>query len=90
MAQTELKFNDPEEVQGPEDVMLPKHAHPMQVRSELSKLLMQGVLEADEMDTMYEAWLDGRGEGGLESAVDTLEAEGVVDADEAEDLRSRL
>lgn len=61
MSESEL-MNDPEEVEGPDDVSFPKHTHHFKVRSELTKLVEEGCLDNDEADEAYDSWKQRRNE----------------------------
>lgn len=55
-----LQYNEASEIDGPEDVELPKFAHHLKIRSELDKLLQRGLLSADESDELYDEWKELR------------------------------
>lgn len=52
----ELTFNDPGEVEGADDVQLPRYAHHLKIRSELTGLVELDKLSNDEADALYDEW----------------------------------
>lgn len=42
------------------DVHFPKHAHHFKVRSELTQLVEQDVIDSEEADEIYEKWIADR------------------------------
>lgn len=59
MSEAEL-MNDPDSVEGPDDVSFPNHTHHFKVRSELTKLVELDCLTNDEADEAYDAWKEAR------------------------------
>lgn len=56
----ELQYNDPDEIESPDDVSFPKHVHHFKVRAELSKLVDMDLLTDDEADDIYDDWKESR------------------------------
>lgn len=59
MSQTEeesLEFNDPDEIESPDDITLPKFAHHLKIRSELNKLAEREIVSWDEADELFDQW----------------------------------
>lgn len=86
MAESELKYNSAEKVEETGEVVLPRAAHPMVVRSELSKLVTVGAIDPGDMDTRYDEWLRERqSQDGIpvEEALGALVEEGVLGQKEA-------
>jgi hypothetical protein len=88
----EPKYNDPEEIESPTDVVLPRTMHHMQAKAELDLLVDAGAIGHEEAERLMMSWqargkLDG--EDVVEAAIDVLEEHGVVPESEAADLRER-
>ena len=58
--QDELIFNDPDKVQSPDDVELPRFAHHLKIRAELTKLVELGLITNAEGDQLYDDWRSTR------------------------------
>lgn len=88
----EPKYNDPEEVDGPGDVNLPATMHHMQARAEIDLLVRAGSLEEAEGEEAMKLW---RAKGELDdesrelAAISVLEDRGLIEAEEAAELREK-
>lgn len=88
----ELKYNDAEDIDGPGDVSLPSTMHHMQVKSELNMLLELGALDERGVEEAMRMWKAKSELGDVdkaEAAIDELEQSGVIDEEEASELRER-
>jgi hypothetical protein len=88
----EPKYNDPDEIDGPEDVTLPGTMHHMQAKAELDLLVQAGALDEDEAHSALKRW-KARGEldtsDRVEAALDVLASEGADPDEVASELRER-
>lgn len=88
----DLKWNDLDDVDGPGDVGIPKTAHHMQAKAEIDILIQEGALDHDEGERALEMWKAEQQMGDETrslGAIAILEERGVIDEEEAEDLRGR-
>lgn len=89
----EPKYNDPDEIDGPDDVRLPSTMHHMQVKAELDLLVRAEVITDDEA---MEAMKDWRARQEMEddrkllAAVNKLEKRGLLEEGQAEGIRERM
>lgn len=83
------KYNDPEEIEGPDDVHIPVTAHHMQAQAELNLLMETGALDEREVEealAMWRAKKEVTNEDRVEAAVDVLLDSDAIDEDLADDI----
>ena len=87
-----LRWNDADEVESPEDVHIPPTAHHMQAKAEVDLLVEKERLTHDEAAKALRMWkAENAGDDDAKlGAIDLLAKHGVIDEDEAEDLRGRI
>lgn len=88
----EPRYNDPEDIEGPEDVNLPSTMHHMQVKAELDLLVQEGVIDDAGAQEAMKAWRaknELSGEDMVDAAIDVLASRDVIDEDEANNLREK-
>jgi hypothetical protein len=88
----ELKYNDPEEIEGPDDVVLPSTLHHMQAKAELNVLVGEGILTDAQAQQVMKRWRakNELGDERISAAIDVLEDNGLLDESEAEGLRQQV
>lgn len=61
MADLEIRgVEDPESIDGPEDVNFPNFMHHFTVRAQLTKLVDADLLTENEADQVFTSWKEGR------------------------------
>lgn len=53
-------IEDPEAIEGPDDVSFPSYMHHFTVRAQLNKLVEAGLLSGKEADVAFEDWKEDR------------------------------
>ena len=56
MSQSELQYNNESEIDGPDDVELPRFAHHLKIRAELNSLVEMNMISNNEADELYDEW----------------------------------
>ena len=56
----ELEYNDIDAIGSADDISFPSHAHHFKVRSELTKLVEEDVIDNDVADKLYDEWREDR------------------------------
>lgn len=86
------KYNDPESIDGPDDVRLPSTMHHMQAKAELDLLVRAEVITDHEAQQVMKRWRAKNklsGDDMVEAAIDVLANNGLLDENEAEGLREK-
>lgn len=89
----EPKHNEPDEIDGPEDVRLPSTMHHMQVKAELDLLVQADVITDDEAMEVMQEWRarqELEDDRKLRKAVDMLEERNLLDEDQADAVREDM
>ena len=89
----ELRYNELDEVNGPEDVNLPPLMHHMQAKAELELLTRAGAISGQEAKEVMDHWKASQEMDStvrLRAAVDELVTVGVIDTTEAERMKSEI
>lgn len=88
----ELKYNDPEDIEGPEDVVLPSTLHHMQAKAELNVLVGEGIITDAEAQRAMKKWRakNELGDERITAAIEVLEENGLLDEAEADGLREQV
>lgn len=89
----DLEYNDPDEIDGPDDVTLPVTMHHMQARTELDLLVRGDVIDDDEAMRVMREWRarqEMSDDSRLRSAVDELAARDLIDEERAEGIKERI
>jgi hypothetical protein len=88
----DLKWNSEDDIDGPDDVAIPITAHHMQAQAELNIMLESGLLSVEEVNEAMTEWKQQKKlANGIEvdTAVRALKKHGVIDNDEANDIKQR-
>ena len=88
----EPKYNDPDEIDGPNDVTLPSTMHHMQAKAELDLLVQEGVLNDAEAQSAMKTWKaksELANEDMVNAAIGVLEDNELIGESKAEELRQK-
>lgn len=88
----EPKYNDPDSIDGPDDVKLPSTMHHMQAKAELDLLVRAGALsdyEAQKVMTRWRAKGELSDEDMIDAAISILAENEILSKDEANGLREK-